>query len=63
MEYKKLSLKNASEELIYKKLKGDTGGLIAVDKDGNYVMPFNTNGMLRGVADSNGLFEVEVWKK
>lgn len=63
MEYKNMPLKDAADELIYKRLKENTGGLISVDKDGNYAMPFNTNGMLRGVANSDGLFEVAVWKK
>ena len=61
--YKDMSLKDAADELIYKKLNENTGGLIAVDKNGNFAMPFNTSGMLRGVANSEGLFEVEVWKK
>ena len=36
--------------IINKKLKaqGATGGLIALDKDGNIAMPFNTSGMFRG---------------
>ena len=38
------------------------GGVIAVDKDGNYVFAFNTTSMLRGVADSEGKFETEIWK-
>ena len=63
MEYKDMSLTDAADELIYNTLDKNTGGLISVDKDGNYTMPFNTNGMLRGVANSEGLFEVEVWKK
>jgi beta-aspartyl-peptidase (threonine type) len=63
MEYKKMSLTDAADELIFHTIGKDTGGLIAVDKNGNYTMPFNTNGMLRGVANSDGLFEVEVWKK
>jgi beta-aspartyl-peptidase (threonine type) len=63
IEYKGLSLKKAAEQLIYKTLDENTGGLIAVNKDGTYTMPFNTNGMLRGVANSDGLFEVAVWKK
>lgn len=63
MEYKDMSLKDAADELIYTRLAENTGGLISVDKDGNIAMPFNTNGMLRGAANSEGLFEVEVWKK
>jgi L-asparaginase / beta-aspartyl-peptidase len=62
MKYKKMSLKDAADELIYKTLNSGTGGFISVDKDGNYATPFNTNGMLRGVANSRGVFEVAVWK-
>ncbi len=62
LAYKNIPLKDAADELIYKRLDENTGGLIAVDKNGNFAMPFNTSGMLRGVANSEGLFEVEVWK-
>jgi L-asparaginase / beta-aspartyl-peptidase len=50
MKYKKASLRNAASEIIQQKLKqqGGTGGLIAVDKNGNFVMEFNTRGMFRG---------------
>lgn len=49
MEYKGVSLKEAAEEVIQKKLKpaGGDGGLIAIDKQGNIAMPFNTRGMYR----------------
>ncbi|MEO8399898.1 MAG: isoaspartyl peptidase/L-asparaginase [Ignavibacteriaceae bacterium] len=62
MEYKNLSLKDAANEIINKRLKPGDGGIIAVDKNGNYVMEFNTTGMFRGEADSNGNFEVKIWK-
>ena len=50
MEYKGSSLAEAADEIINKKLidAGGLGGLIAVDKDGNVAMPFNTPGMYRG---------------
>ena len=54
MEYKELSLHEASEEAIQKRLveiKGD-GGLIAVDARGNIAMPFNTEGMYRASQSS-----------
>ncbi len=49
MEYKKVSLQEAGNEIINVKLKnaGGTGGFVAVDKDGNIAMPFNTEGMYR----------------
>ncbi len=63
MEYKGMTLKEAADEMIYKRLQPDDGGLIAVDHDGNYTMPFNSSGMFRGVATSSGTFEVKIWKK
>ena len=61
MEYKNYSLKDAADEMINKRLKPGDGGLIAVDKDGNYTTPFNTEGMFRGIANSNGIFDVKIW--
>ena len=62
MEYKGLSLKEAADQMINKTLKPGDGGLIAIDKDGNYVMMFNTKGMCRGVANSEGIFETKIWE-
>ncbi len=49
MAYKNLSLKEAADLVIMKKLKdaGGRGGIIAIDKNGNMAMPFNTPGMFR----------------
>lgn len=49
MEYRGLSLEEACQEVIHKRLleiNGD-GGLIAVDTLGNIALPFNTEGMYR----------------
>jgi beta-aspartyl-peptidase (threonine type) len=62
MEYKGMALEQAADEMIYKRLQPDDGGLIAVDNKGNYAMPFNSSGMFRGVATSSGTFEVKIWK-
>jgi L-asparaginase / beta-aspartyl-peptidase len=50
MEYKNMSLKEAADYVIHKKLVefGGEGGLIAIDKNGNVHMPFNSDGMYRG---------------
>ena len=50
MEYQNKSLKDAADEVIYNKLDklGGDGGVIAIDKNGNIAMPFNTPGMFRG---------------
>ena len=52
MSYKGLSLKDATDQVIHQKLKsiGAEGGLIAVDKNGNIALPFNSEGMYRGWA-------------
>ena len=41
---------------------GGTGGLIAIDRQGNIALPFNTSGMYRGYVDPNGKFVVEIYK-
>ncbi|MFT4684640.1 MAG: beta-aspartyl-peptidase (threonine type) [Urechidicola sp.] len=63
MEHKNMTLKEASEEVIHKRIleiKGD-GGLIAVDTKGNIAMPFNTEGMYRASKSSNGKEEVLIY--
>jgi len=62
MEYKNMSLKEASKLMIMDRLPEKSGGIIAVDKDGNYAAEFNTNSMLRGIADSDGNFEIKIWE-
>lgn len=49
MEYKNLSLKDASDEVVHKILMdiGGDGGLIAIDADCNICLPFNSEGMYR----------------
>lgn len=49
IQYTDQDLRTAAEHIIYEKLKniGGRGGLIAVDKNGHIVMPFNTKGMYR----------------
>lgn len=64
MEHKGLSVKEASDEVINKRIlqiKGD-GGLIAVDRKGNIAMPFNTEGMYRACKSSTGEEEVSTYK-
>ena len=59
------TLEQATEFIINQKLKsqGAVGGLIAVDKDGNVSMPFNTPGMFRGYVKSNGETKVLMFKQ
>ena len=64
MEYKNLSLHEACEEVVMKKLVkiGGEGGLIAIDKHGNIELPFNSEGMYRALKSSNGVEKVEIYK-
>jgi L-asparaginase / beta-aspartyl-peptidase len=64
IEYKKVSLKEAAEDAIFNKLTklGGTGGLIALDANGNIAMPFNTAGMYRGYIDISGKKVIEIYK-
>jgi len=64
MEFKGLSLEEASQEVVHKrlpKIKGD-GGLIAVDTNGDIAMPFNTEGMYRASKSSSGKEEISIYK-
>lgn len=61
MEYKNYSLKQACEEMIFNRLPKGSGGIIALDKNGNYELLFNTSSMFRGVSNSEGLFETAIW--
>lgn len=53
MEYQGLTLQQACKKVVMEKLKtmGGEGGLIAVDKAGNYQLVFNSSGMYRGWID------------
>ncbi|MBN1252779.1 MAG: isoaspartyl peptidase/L-asparaginase [Bacteroidales bacterium] len=64
MEYKNLSLQESASLIINKTLKeaGGDGGLIAVDKNGNIALEFNTQGMFRGYIKSNGEKTVLIYK-
>lgn len=65
MEYAGLSLKEAADKVVMDKLVklGGEGGVIAIDKDGNIAMPFNSAGMYRGYVDSSGKVVVEIYKE
>ena len=63
IEYRGMKLQEAAQMALdaVKKLGGE-GGLIAIDKNGEIALPFNTNGMYRGYVDPNGKFVVEIYK-
>lgn len=63
LRYQDLSLEEAGQKVIreLKKL-GGRGGLIAVDKKGNIIMPFNTKGMYRACKKEGENVRIEIYK-
>ncbi len=61
--YKQMSVVAAAQTALAKvdKMGGD-GGLIALDKNGQVAMPFNTEGMYRGTVTEGGKIEVFIYK-
>lgn len=64
MEYKGMSLSEAMNEVVNKKLVaiGGEGGMIGVDSKGNASLLFNSAGMYRGFKSSSGHSEVAIYK-
>ena len=63
MQLAGVSLREAAESALAQANKlGGTGGLIAVDKNGNEALPFNTSGMYRGYLGPTGKFVVEIYR-
>jgi beta-aspartyl-peptidase (threonine type) len=64
MEYKGMSLQEACEQVVNKKLVafGGEGGLIAIDHFGNIEMPFNSEGMYRGYRKSDEAAVIGIYK-
>jgi len=64
IEHKSLSLQEACDEVIQKRLHdiGGDGGLIAVDTKGNITLSFNTEGMYRASKNNEGKNEVNIYK-
>ena len=64
MEYKGLRLQEAMDKVVQDKLVkiGGEGGMIGVDAQGNFAMPFNSVGMYRGVKSSTGVHLVQIYR-
>ena len=62
MRYRREGLSAASGAALAQiaALGGD-GGLIAVDRRGNIVMPFNSEGMYRGAIDRRGRRTIAIY--
>ncbi len=62
MKYGNMSLKDAADQIIMEELKAieGAGGLVAVDKYGNFAFPYNTTSMYRAYAKP-GEKKVAIW--
>jgi beta-aspartyl-peptidase (threonine type) len=65
MEYKNMSLHEACEEVVLKKLMkiNGEGGLIGMDAEGNAALVFNCAGMYRGLRSSDGTNMVAIYEE
>jgi len=64
MAYQGLSLAEAAKAVVetLHKAEPETGGLVAIDKDGNFSLEFNTLGMYRGYMLENGEIETKIYR-
>jgi beta-aspartyl-peptidase (threonine type) len=64
MEYKGMSLQQAMDEVVHKKLMlmDGEGGMIGVDAAGNTAMVFNSAGMYRGFKNNSGKNYIGIYK-
>lgn len=65
MEYGGLSLQEACERVVMEKLPalGGSGGLIAVDREGNVSLPFNSEGMYRAFAFAGDAPSIGIYRE
>lgn len=62
MKFRNAPLQEAGNYLLNEVLEPGDAGVIAVDRYGNMFMNMNTEGMFRGMADSEGTREVAIWE-
>lgn len=64
IEYAGLSLEEATHKVVQEKLLplGGIGGMIAIDRFGNVVLPFNSEGMYRGFARVGDAPNVSIYR-
>lgn len=63
IKYAKMNVVSAADLVINKTLRsvGGSGGLIALDANGNCALPFNTEGMFRGCVTKSGDIHVAIF--
>jgi beta-aspartyl-peptidase (threonine type) len=65
VKYRGLSVKEAADEVINRKLKavGGEGGVIVLDARGNFATTFNSEGMYRGWIGADGVPQTAIYKE
>lgn len=63
VKYRGLSVRDAAREVVHRTLKnaGGEGGVIAIDRKGNFAMEFNSEGMYRGWIGQDGVPHVAIY--
>ena len=63
IKYRNLTVRQAADEVINKKLKpvGGEGGVIVLDTKGNFATTFNSEGMYRGWIGSDGVVHTAIY--
>lgn len=62
MRYGGKSAQESAEAVVFDVLEPGDGGVIVVGSDGSIALVFNTEGMFRGAADSEGRFDIGIWE-
>src|SRR5215475_13513939 len=63
IEHRGMTLREAAQAALDTvKQLGGTGGLVAIDTNGEIALPFNTSGMYRGYVEPDGKFVVEIYR-
>jgi len=64
VKYRGMTVQQAGDEVVNKKLKqaGGEGGVIVLDRNGNFATPFNSEGMYRGWIGADGIPHVLISK-
>ena len=63
MRYANETLQQAADHIVHTVLAPNdgSGGLVAIDRDGNVSMPFNSQGMYRGVVSAQANAETFIF--
>lgn len=62
MDLLRQDLLSAVKATVFERLPPESGGLIAVDRDGHLAMEFNSTGMYRGTVDAAGNAAIGIWQ-